>query len=196
MKARIGDCMQKGMTKREMFKKLKLNPTRFYAIRHRKDIPAPHKWCEQEEQSLISNFARYPFSWDKLAAVISTECSVVLVGEQVKNKFYRMKNCRKYRDIINDMRIPERRPGRKGKNETTVEGDSCSETGEKYTEAPQEAKDWYKVEHREETIIPPISNNKYIIEGMVDYTIPGLETDVEETHNGMRTLLDGDIKSE
>lgn len=195
MKERIGDCIQKGMTKREMFKKLKLNPTKFYAIRHRKDIPAPHKWSEQEEQSLILNFARYPFSWDKLAAAISKECSIELVGEQIKNKFYRMKNSRKYRGIINGMGIPERRPGRKGKSEATTESDSCSETGEKYV-VPQEEEDWYRVQHGEEPIVVPTSDSKYIIEGVIDYTISGLEADVEETHDCRKTSLDGDIKSE
>ena len=117
MKERIGACMRKGMSKREMFRRLKLNPTRFYAIRHRKDILAPHKWCEQEELSLISNFPLYPFSWDTLASVIGKECSVQLVGEQVKNKYYRMRVRGKYKDAISDMGIPKRRPGRKGKKE-------------------------------------------------------------------------------
>lgn len=113
IRSKISTAQSKGKTKKDIFKKFNLTPSRYYAICHKKNILAPHTWNETEERCLLERFTVDPYNWDAIANTISEKCKTVLVDEQVKNKFYNMKKSLKYKEIIAQMKIPRTHRGRR-----------------------------------------------------------------------------------
>eukprot|EP00766_Chilomastix_caulleryi_P000350 gnl/Chilomastix_caulleri/1336.p1 GENE.gnl/Chilomastix_caulleri/1336~~gnl/Chilomastix_caulleri/1336.p1 ORF type:complete len:256 (+),score=34.49 gnl/Chilomastix_caulleri/1336:44-811(+) len=107
-----------GVTKRELFDKMGLNPAKYYAIKHKKILSEAHIWTDKEVNTLVSLSRSNPRQWKFITESINSQYATELVEEQVKNKFYSLGRSKKYKCTISGLQIPRGKPGRRSVKST------------------------------------------------------------------------------
>ena len=118
LQTKYEDFKSKGLDENTIRVKLGLNSVQFHTFKNREETSGAHTWNPEEVEELFTLYTIHGTRWAPIRDALSEKFGCSLTKEQVKNKFYAIRNKPEYQERLQAEGMPEIKRGRRPREDS------------------------------------------------------------------------------